>query len=304
VTEPDGGLLRDLENRLLSKRPKRAKPVGLRYDRLAAGGIVAEGVPRVRPAEMSYWYFLANQLLISRLLRPCGRVMVACAETWPARLLRCQDIEMLPIAPVSLGDGPFDGILVDTSILLSGDVAQRLVQFRAMLTSGGQICVVAVNWEYELANRNLVYETSFRRYQGKVYLGLLKRTLVPAKEVEYIALLDPAYPLVKKLASMERDDLRRLRIMDVPSLVSAVSSVEVIEIPQFTSESLQEACRSACFSNAIVSGAPGILASRVFEGFLSGKSVLIMEEVCKNLASAFPFISPSDNPHIIAVCRT
>jgi len=172
-----------------------------------------------------------------------------------------------------------------------------------MLTPGGRVCVVAVNWEYEMGERNETYETSFRRYGGNIYLGLVKRTLLPATELEYISLLDPSCPLVRKLASMERDELKRLTIIDVPPLMGAIRSVEVIKILQFTSESLREASKSAGFSDTVVSGAPGILASRLFKGPLASSSGLFMEELCNDLAVSFPFVSSTDNPHIIAVSR-
>lgn len=365
--EPEGRLARDLEKELISRDFTPARPVGLRYDRLAkdglaaaaagpwtadsapgAGGTGTRGAGIVGPKaldartleegtrgngtcgagtrEASHWYFLTNQLLISRLLAPCRRVLVACAESWPASLLCCQEIKILSttvsagstdlhasagssfesrnsfidsgVSASGSGKAPFDGILADSSILLSDNVAQRLAQFRVMLTPGGKICIVAVNWKYEMADRDVTYETSFRRYGGNVYLGLVKRTLLPAKEVEYISLLDPGYSLVRKLASMERDELRRLTIMDVPGVVAAITSVELIEIPQFTSESLREACESALYSDVLVSGAPGILALRLFKRF-----PLLAEKAFQNLVVAYPFVGPIDNPHIIAICR-
>jgi SAM-dependent methyltransferase len=376
---PDDALEKELERELLSRGPGPAKPVGLRYNRLEREGsaqveyemtpwLFSDVVPKpdedIAPrssreaapesstgassvsSEASYWYSLCNSLLISRVLAQCKKILVACGESWPGSLFRCEDKEVVRIclssfvspfvSPVregiiipvetyeqfSYGDSSFDGVIVDSSILLSKDVKTALREFSRVLKPGGRICILAVNWEYEMASESETYETSFRRYRGKVYLGLLKRTLNPPREVEYICLLDPGQSLAQKLASMERDELRALTLSDAPDAAKAVISAEVIEIPQFTRTFLEDVCREAGFSSVAVSGAPGILASRLFKGFVMPGSTLtpgstamsaltpfgaphaLMNEISQSLALAFPFITLVDNPHIIAVCAS
>jgi SAM-dependent methyltransferase len=379
-----------LERELLSKPLTPAKPVGLRYDRLEGEGLVyreremppeqsSDFTPRFDediasefPADFapgsstdasrvssggSYWYFLCNGLLISRLLARCKNVLVTCGEGWSRDLFCWEAKEVVRIclsssvSPVhkrgvvsveayerfSYRDGSFDGVVVDSSILLSNSVRTSLREFRRVLKPAGRLCAVAVNWEYEMAGKTETYETSFRRYGSKVYLGLLKRTLSPPMEVEYVCLLDPKEGFVKKLASMEREELRTLSLADVPGAAKAVVSAELIEIPQFTRAFLEDVCAEAGFSGLVVSGAPGILAFRLFKGLvlpcwtrtagsaakpatapttaaagsatkstaaltLFGDSHRVMNDIPQRLVCAFPFISSVDNPHIVAVC--
>jgi SAM-dependent methyltransferase len=282
IGAPENALERELEKELLSKELTPAQPVGLRYDRLGADACITS-------TEASRWYSLTNKLLISSLSAHCNNVLVASGEGWLRDLFRSEKREVVRIcfssfvsrvqkmnaAPVetyerlSYRDSSFDGVVVDSSILLSNNVRASLEEFRRILKLGGRICVVAVNWEYEMAGRIETYETSFRRYGSKVYLGLLKRTLSPPKEVEYVCLLDPKGNLAKKLASMEREELRTLSLADVPGATKAVVSAELIEIPQLTRAFLEDVCVEAGFSSVAVSGAPGILALRLFKGVFS-----------------------------------
>lgn len=240
-------------------------------------------------SEASNLYFVSNRLLISSLLVQCKTILVASGEGWLHDLFWSGEKEIVRVClssfasavqkrsamPVeayeqlSYRDSSYDGVAVDSSILLSNNVRASLEEFRRILKPGGRICVVAVNWEYEMAGRIETYETSFRRYGGKVYLGLFKRTLSPPKEIEYVCLLDPRESLVRKLASMEREELRVLGLTDVPGAVKAVVSAELIEIPQFTGTSLKDVCAEAGFSSVVVSGAPGILAFRLLKGVFS-----------------------------------
>ena len=329
MKDPGASLVKDLETKLLSMKLKPARPVGLRYDRLES---LADVSPK--PGRASYWYFLCNGLLISHLLARCKDVLVACGEGLTRDVLSCREGKVVRASPssyeeLSAQDHSFDGVVTDSSILLSGNVAARLKGFRQMLRLRGRICILAVNWEYEMSGQDETYETSFRRYGGRVYLGLLKRTLSPPREVEYVCLLDSRESLVQKLTSMGREELKNLSLSDVPEAARAVVSAEVIEIPQFTRASLENLGRTSGFSSVAVSGAPGLLAFRLFELAFrlvgefarprsisvsgsapeamatfgsSGESYLLMEKISQSLALTFPFISSVDNPHIVAVC--
>jgi len=337
-TALEKALARKLERELLSRELKTAEPIGLRYDRVDLS---------LEPRGASYWYFLCNRLLISHLLAQRKRVLVACGRDWRRRPFSWEGRDVVRICPSSLaspirksaaiaaethegsshGDSSFDAVVADSSILLSEDVAERLRKFRQLLKPGGIICVLAVNWEYEMAGENETHETSFRRYGGNIYLGLVKRTLRPAGEVEYISLLDPAQSFVRELASMEREELRALSLADVPEAAKAIISAEVIKIPQFTVEFLTEVCGEIGFSDVIISGTPGILALNLLKAVFwvsfsnlgpSAPAVgstarlaaptpasvagRIMNEISHSLVHAFPFINSSDNPHIVAVC--
>jgi hypothetical protein len=243
-------------------------------------------------SEASNLYFVSNRLLISNLLAQCKTILVASGEGWLRDLFWSEEKEIVRVClssfasavqkrsvmsieayeQLSYPDSSYDGVVVDSSILLSNNVRASLGEFRRILKPGCRICVVAVNWEYEMAGRTETYDTSFRRYGGKVYLGLLKRTLSPPKEVEYVCLLDQRESPVRKLASMEREELRVLGLTDVPGAAKAIVSAELIEIPQLTRALLEDVCIEAGFSSVAVSGAPGILAFRLFKGVFSGST--------------------------------
>ncbi|KPJ59342.1 MAG: hypothetical protein AMJ46_11440 [Latescibacteria bacterium DG_63] len=418
-----------LEKELLLRKPTRAKPVGLRYNRLAqeglicgtyegtgetrdsatsraAGGIVriaekstiagiAEAASTARISEASRWYFFCNASLASGLLERCQRLLVACEEAWarefshisiregvrvclssaPSRehifgetagderrsgeehrsdtgkidgkLLQGEPaahagvlrrgsttrtevssctptLRVGTYANLPLEDRSFDGVLVDSSFLLSGDVVASLGEFKRILKPGGRLLALVANWAYEMMGRSVLYETSFKRYRGNVYLGLVRRTLSPPTEVEYICLLAPRANLSQKLARLSRDELRSLTFEDVPEAKEHVLSVELIEIPQMTAASLKGACKTGGFRNVVVAGAPGIVAFKLANGFSSLSQEnsplakekrdsslndapvraenrgLSMEETCRDLAHSFPYVG-DDAPHLVAV---
>ena len=117
---------------------------------------------------------------------------------------------------------------------------------------------------------------------------------------------------------MRRDELRTLSIADVPEAGENILSVELINIPQMTAVSLKDACEDAGFRNVVVAGAPGMLATRFTAGLSSmlrhtparpagtpllssDDSSALTDEICRALAYGFPFISPSDSPHIVGI---
>jgi SAM-dependent methyltransferase len=258
-----------LEKELLAKNFRRAKPVGLRYDR-------ANG-------ETAGRHFRCNAALISRLLARCTRVLVSCEEGWSreipdvltgeitrARLSPFPDvwtpgtrispeggaIQIETYAELPLDEDSFDGVVADSSLLLSGDVTASLREFRRILSPKGTLVVLGVNWEHEMAGKSVSYEISFRRYRDNAYLGLIRRTLSPPAEIEYVCLLDPHEELTKKLVCMNREELRSLSLEDVPAAREHVVSVELIQIPQMTAVSLREACEAAGFRDVVVRGFP------------------------------------------------
>jgi len=163
----------------------------------------------------------------------------------------------------------FDAVLADSSVLLSGELRGSLSEFRRVLRNSGRVVLLVANWEYEMEGKSIQYDVSFKRYRNKVYAGLVKRTLDPALEVEYICLLDPGEPAVRELVELPRDRLRQLGVSDVPTLGRLAISADVIKIPQATRRSIEEAGREAGFSRSVVAGAPGILASRLCDALRS-----------------------------------
>jgi hypothetical protein len=179
--------------------------------------------------------------------------------------------------------------------------------------------LLVANWEYETEGESVSYDLSFRRYRGRVHAGLVKRTLEPAVEVEYVCLLDPEEQTVRKLAELPREELRRLGIRDVHGLGRLVISAEVIKIPQATVRSLETAGREAGFSSSVIGGVPGILASRMCSALpLSGAcqprgdappgsaserletSSGLADDVHQALALSFPFVPAAGSPHLLA----
>ena len=292
-------LVRELEQRLLSGELRPARPVGLRYDRVEKG--ISDPTS----------YVLTNALLIARLMAPYERVFVCCEEAWAGDVVnlsagsggRTNWVSSEEQGSAGAGREAFDGVVTDSSILLSEDVKARLVRFREMIRPGGRLSIMAVNWEYEMDGREETYETSFRRYGGRIYAGIVKRTMNPPMETEYVCLLNPESEVSRALASMKREELKTLVLSQVPGASEAIVSAELVRIPQFTKRSLEDACRSAGFSPVLVSGAPGMPAIRLAgSAFWQQVQGLRPEEVSRSFALAFPFISSADNPHIIGVC--
>jgi len=185
-------------------------------------------------------------------------VLTVCEEHWGEEVLPAGTRVTREIPTISADSADCaDAVLADSSILLFGELPQSLSGFRRVLSAGGRAVLLVANWEYEMEGEAVRYELSFRRYRGKVHAGLVKRTLEPALEVEYVCVLDPDAPAVRKLAELPRDELRRLGARDVPGLEKFVVSVEVIRIPQATVHSLEVAGREAGFSRSVVGGAPG-----------------------------------------------
>ncbi|UCF79035.1 MAG: methyltransferase domain-containing protein, partial [Candidatus Eiseniibacteriota bacterium] len=253
----DGRFMEDmgaLEKELRAKGPKRVKPVGLRYDR-----------PVAETREAASCYFACNAALGSRLLAQCSSVLVVGEESWLGDV-RVSEGERVTYEELPLEGGPFDGVLADSSILLSSDLAAYLREFRRILKPGGTLCLVVANWEHEMAGEAMTYQTSFKRYGGEVYLGLVKRMLSPPEEVEYICRLDPREPSSRELALMNRNELKTLTLGDVPAARQNILSVELIEITQATEATLRHACERARFREVLVAGAPGALASAFAAG--------------------------------------
>ncbi len=305
-----------IEKELLARVSGRVEPVGLRYDRLAREGLVYERAEN--RSEAAGWYFRCNTALVSRLLARCRRLLVCSEEDWLRQTLNSLEGEVLDNvethAELPIGSGSFDGVVADSSILLKGDLAATLGEFKRILTTGGRLVILVANWEYEMAGDSLSYETSFRRYGGDVYLGFVRRSLSPPVEVEYVCLLDSSAELARGLARLDREELRSLSLEDVPEARKHVVSVDLIEIPQVTAASLYLACKAAGFRDVVVGGAPGIIAFNLSKAFrsLQGDSHLspfgpnslrhsLLEEVCQGLALSFPYSDHRDAPHIVAV---
>jgi hypothetical protein len=217
----------------------------------------------------------------------------------------------------------FDAVLADSSVLLSGDLSETLSGYRRALDTGGRVVLLAANWEYEMEGESIRYDLSFKRYRGKVYAGLVKRTLEPPREVEYVCLLDPNDSSVKVMAKLPRDRLRLMGAPDVPGLEQLVTTAEVIDIPQATVSSLGAAGREAGFSRSIAAGAPGMLAAKLcgalpfsgacqsYRGAAKATAPGVSEtgsgpanDVHRALASSFPFVSSVGSPHLLAVFVT
>ena len=284
---------RRLEEEILSRdlTPDRgsgpAVPVGLRFDRLAREGYLP---PPSRPEEdgpgdaaghseqagrhetardsRAGAYWKANRLAVAALLEGSGSVLVKCEESWAGELPLTAVRAVGP--PTAAGPvqapagaaptpqaGPFDAVLADSSILLRGELAETLSGFRRVLRNDGRVVLLVANWEYEMEGEAVGYDLSFKRYGGKVYAGLVKRTLDPALEVEYVCLLDQDDPSVRDMARLPRDRLRLMGMRDVPELGRLVVAAEVIRIPQATVRSLEAAGKEAGFSRGAVAGAPG-----------------------------------------------
>ncbi len=299
--------LKKLEAEVLRREVSPAKPVGLRYDRLAregwlpaTGGVEVTGSPGwpgssglAGDSRGAYWR--CNCLAVSALLRSSPRVLVACEESWAGEL------------PLAAGvgasvpsTGPFDAVLADSSVLLSGELRETLSGFRRVLDKGGRVVLLVASWEYEMEGESVRYDLSFKRYRGKVYAGLVKRTLEPALEVEYVCLLDPDAPSVRDMAELPRDRLRLMGIRDLPEMTRLVIAAEVIKIPQATVRSLEAAGGEAGYSRSVVAGAPGILAARLSDA-LPETSSGPRDDVHRALASSFPFVSAAGSPHLLAV---
>ncbi len=301
-------------------------------------------------------YWACNCLAVSALLDGVGRVCVRCEESWAGGLrlppTACvelwrdrepgADVEQPADAltasrgsteavPVPSADAPipaaakvphrlFDAVLADSSVLLSGGLAESLSDFRRVLCADGRVVLLVANWEYEMEGEPVRYDLSFRRCRGRIHAGLVKRTLEPASEVEYVCLLDDSEPAVRKLAQLPRDELRLLGAGDVPGLERLVTAVEVIRIPQATVPSLEAAGREAGFSRSVIAGAPGILAARMDsaaqsigvcwnEGTVSPglarepleSSAGLADKVLRALASSFPFVPAGGSPHLLGV---
>lgn len=324
--------------------------------RPGAAGLVETtgGAHEVRaPHAGAYW--ACNCLAVAALLKGSRNVLAACEESWAgesllpetARATRLSGKRLLAGASRSPGagpgvdpllsdsaaahddpghrgsalpTGPFDAVLADSSILLLGELAQSLSGFRRVLSAHGRAVLLLANWGYEMDGTPVAYDLSFKRYRGNVYAGLVKRTMEPAREVEYVCLLDPDEKAVRTLAELPRHELRQLGMDSVPDLGRLVVSAEMIEIPQATAGALEAAGREAGFSLCAVAGAPGILAAgacdatRVLtecqkrggsppEPTSDGpeKGAGPTDDIRRALASSFPFVPAADCPHLLAV---
>jgi SAM-dependent methyltransferase len=208
---------------------------------------------------------LSNRDLAARVRRLSGGSSAAQALQLGNRLPDDKHNEGVPQLPA----GSFDAVVVDSSVLLAGELRASLSEFRRVLRNSGRVVLLVANWEYEMEGKSIQYDVSFKRYRNKVYAGLVKRTRDPALEVEYICLLDPGEPAVRELVELPRDRLRQLGVSDVPTLGRLAISADVIKIPQATRRSIEEAGREAGFSRSVVAGAPGILASRLCDALRS-----------------------------------
>jgi hypothetical protein len=256
------------------------------------------------------------------LLEGSRSVAALCEEPWVGEL----SLEGRATG-AGVAGGDFDAVLADSSILLSGELDESLAEFRIVLKRGSRVVLLVANWEYEVNGIPVQYDLSFKRYRGGVYAGLVKRTLDPPLEVEYVCMLDPSEAAVRKLVQLPRDRLRELKMRDVPGLERLVISAEVIKINQATQGSIERAGREAGFSRSVVAGAPGILARSLYDAhwlsralsqhpFLSQRpqgtplqeagspgiiSTGLVNEVSQALASSFPFVSATENPHLLGV---
>jgi len=308
-------LTKKLETEILSRELSPAEPVGLRCDRLAREGWLSEPRSSASRRSLACVYWSCNREAVAALLKGRRNVLVACEESWA---------EELPLtgtrAVKGASVGPFDAVLADSSILLSGELTESLSSFRRVLGAGGRVVLLVANWEYEMEGESVSYDLSFRCYRGNVHAGLVKRTLEPALEVEYVCVLDPDEPIVMKLAELPREKLRRFGVRDVPGLGRLVVSAEVIKLPQATVRSLETAGREAGFSRSVIAGAPGILASAMCSALpLSGAcqprgdaspgsaserletSSGPADDVHQALALSFPFVPAAGSPHLLAV---
>ncbi len=301
--------LKKLETEMLNRELRPAKPVGLRFDRLAAEGWLPEprySAPSSLSTTAAYWS--CNCRAVAALLSGSRSVFAACEEPW------AEEPPLVEIAVVKTSSVvPFDAVLADSSILLSRELRETLSGFRRVLDNGGRVVLLVANWEYEMNVESVRYDLSFKRYRGKVYAGLVKRTLDPATELEYVCLLDPAARVVRKMAELPREELRLMGTRDVPGLERLVIDAEIIKIPQATVRSLEIAGREAGFSRSVIAGAPGILAARM-SGALpekvsssapaSGapeKGSGPADGIHRALASSFPFVPAAGSPHLLAV---
>ncbi|MFH0779205.1 MAG: methyltransferase domain-containing protein [Candidatus Eisenbacteria bacterium] len=371
-----------LEKRLLSVELRPAKPIGLRYDRLAREGFCfTRGL-----SGGAYWYHFCNGLALSGRLLNAHRVLLLCEEDWWADIpgMLDKDVTRVVLTVRPTHDGPhlepvesaaespgkssveactepsvepvesavklptdtitvsdfgrlplearsFDTVVADSSILLGGDLSVCASELGRVLPPGGSLCLISANWEYEMAGKSLGYETSFKRYLGNVYLGLVKRTLSPPKETEYVCRLDSRASLSRRLALLPREKLGALALADVPGAIEHVVSAEIIEIPQVTRSSLEQVLREAGFDDPVVGGAPGTLAMRLSDatarlllatesGCASGvghssspaahrasgaascdSRAPLMKEACAWLAPAFPFVDSAESPHLVSI---
>jgi SAM-dependent methyltransferase len=332
-----------LEKAILKKRLRPAVPVGLRYDRLEEEGLLppsgvqgpdsASGESGLESIASLYW--ACNSTLVTLLVGRQKRALVVGEESWATRLLpdiaehaelfqlervperpglgeaRTQAVSgsLLPGTSLSLPfeDASFEAVISDSSVLLSGSLEGSILELKRVTAQGGRLVALLPNWGYEMRGKTLTYESSFRRYRGAIYLGLVKRTVSPPRETEYVCLLDFREPAVEAAAKMPREALIRLRPEDIPDLGRHILSAELIQIPQVTRDTLYNACNGAGFSSVVVSGAPGSVAllrqvRRLSSAEGSPNQADLARESLLAVAASAPFVPAHQSPHLVAVC--
>jgi SAM-dependent methyltransferase len=319
--------------------------VGLRYDRLEEEGLLPpSGVQRSDflsgdsyPESTASLYWACNSTLLTLLVGKRRRALVVGEEAWATSLLSnvAENTALFqlehgpempglgaagkPAAPRSplprtsfflpFEDASFDAVISDSSALLSGSLEGFMLELRRVTAEGGRLVALLPNWAYEMRGRVLTYESSFRRYRGAIYLGLVKRTVSPPEETEYVCLIDSRAPSVDVALKMPREELMRLRADDIPDLGRHILSAELIRIPQATRDTLYAACSGAGFSSVVVSGVPGSVALALSrqDGPLcsavgSPGPAHLARQSLRAIAACAPFVPAHRSPHLVAAC--